>query len=191
VDNYENVNFHILNPNKYTVVEVDQLGTGHSLPSVGSGLQNAKFYKDTRAQDLVEVMIQVLDALKWEKVYLHGGSWGSALALIFAEMYPKRVIGMVLRGIFLGTQSEMDVFYSKKGAEIYKMHQTFDTIFEYAKSIGYKGGNNNSEAYVRFFRDFMLEASPESDMAAWNWWTHENLFWVILMWNSTKSILNN
>lgn len=54
------------------------------------------------------------------------------------------------------------------------MNVAFDSIYEFAKSVGYEGGDNNSEAFVRFFRDFMLAASPEADMAAWNWRAQEN-----------------
>jgi len=174
VDEYYDVNFKILDPNKFTVLEIDQLGTGRSEPSIRKeGLKIAKFYREVRAQDLVETIVKVFDFLKWDKVYLHGGSWGSTLALIFAEMHPERVSGMVLRGIFTGTKPEMDNIYTKKGASSENMKVAFETIFEYAKSIGYTGGENNSEEFVRFFRDFFLEDSPEGDMAAWNWWVQE------------------
>lgn len=72
VDDYEDVNFKILNPNKYTVVEIDQLGTGKSEPSVRKGLEHAKLFIDVRAQEFVEAMCQVLDKLGWDKVFLHG-----------------------------------------------------------------------------------------------------------------------
>jgi len=89
-------------------------------------------------------------------------------------MKPERVIGMVIRGIFTGTLAEMDVIYTKKGANNPNMHVAFDSIFEFAKSIGYEGGDNNSEAFVRFFRDVMLSNSAHADMAAWNWRAQEN-----------------
>lgn len=177
VDDYADVNFKILDPSLYTVLEVDQLGTGKSQPSVRLGLEHASKYVNTvRAQQLVHALIQVLDHLGWSQVYLHGGSWGSALALIFAEMHPDRVIGMVIRGIFTGTAQEMDVVYTKKGAKDNKnMNIAFDSIYDWAKSVGYQGGDNNSEAFVKFFRDFMVSAAPaDADMAAWNWRAQEN-----------------
>jgi hypothetical protein len=82
---------------------------------------------------------------------------------------------MVIRGIFTGTLAEMDVIYTKKGAkDNQNMNIAFDAMYRYAKSLGYQGGDDNSEAFVRFFRDLMLEASPEADMAAWNWRAQEN-----------------
>lgn len=69
----------------------------------------------------------------------------------------------------------MDVIYTKKGAkDNQNMNVAFDSIYRYAKSVGYQGGEDNSEAFVRFFRDFMIAASPEADMAAWNWRAQEN-----------------
>jgi hypothetical protein len=42
------------------------------MPSVRHGLHHAREYKDTKAQDIVEALVQVLDSLGWEEVYLHG-----------------------------------------------------------------------------------------------------------------------
>ena len=52
-----------------------------------------------------------------ERWLVFGGSWGSTLALAYAEKHPKRVTELVLRGIFLGRRSELEWFYqSPKGA---------------------------------------------------------------------------
>ena len=55
----------------------------------------------------------VVKEMGWEKVYLHGGSWGSTMCLLFAEFYPEMVLGMVVRGIFLGTKEELDVTFDQ------------------------------------------------------------------------------
>jgi len=178
VEDYGQINHQILNPSKYTVVEVDQLGTGRSEPSVRKGLHHAKIYRKIRAQDFVEAITQVLDKLGWEKVFLHGGSWGSSLALLFAQMKPERVTGMVIRGIFTGTLPEMNVTYTAGGAVNDNMKEAFSHIFEFAKSKGYTGGDNDAKAFVSFFRDLMTNGTPEDqDMAAWNWWVQE--LWVV------------
>jgi hypothetical protein len=48
----------------------------------------------------------------------------AGLALLFAQMYPERVSGMVIRGIFTGTSDEMDVIYTKKG-----LHWCIDSLY--------------------------------------------------------------
>lgn len=175
VADYSDVNFKILDPAKYTVVEIDQFGTGNTLPSVREGMHHAKVYRNLKAQDIVNTLIRVLDEIKWDKVFLHGGSWGSGLALLFAIMYPERVSGMVIRGIFTGTQKEMDVIYTKKGAGSNPdMNEAFDKIYAFAKERGYKGGDDNAKEFVKFFRDSMLDGNPdEADMFAWNWYVQE------------------
>jgi proline iminopeptidase len=109
-------NYQILNPEHYTVLEVDQLGTGLSQPSLRNGLENSSLYLQTCGQELVQAIVEVLNELKWDRVFLHGGSWGSSLALWFAQIHPSRVCGMVIRGIFTGTLAEMDVTYTRRGA---------------------------------------------------------------------------
>ena len=42
---------------------------------------------------------------------LFGGSWGATLALAYAQAHPDHVTGLILRGVFLGTQGELDWFY--------------------------------------------------------------------------------
>jgi len=173
---YNDVNFQILDPNKYTVVEIDQLGCGKSKPAVGNDLANAQLYRKVTPHDLAHAVSQVLDKLQWDKVYLHGGSWGSGFALIFAQIYPQRVIGMVIRGIFTGTLPEMDVVYTRKGAGTNpNMVNAWNEIFSYATKKGYSGGENDSKAFLSFFRNLILDGSPEDrDMAAWNFFVQEN-----------------
>ncbi len=50
--------------------------------------------------------------MECEKIILFGGSWGSTLALAYAETYPENVSGIVIRGIFTATQEELDHYYS-------------------------------------------------------------------------------
>jgi len=50
--------------------------------------------------------------MECEKIILFGGSWGSTLALAYAETYPENVSGIVIRGIFTATKEELDHYYS-------------------------------------------------------------------------------
>jgi len=54
----------------------------------------------------------------WERWVVFGGSWGSTLALVYALHHHDRVLGLILRGIFLGRKREMDWMY-KGGADLF------------------------------------------------------------------------
>ncbi|UCH10539.1 MAG: prolyl aminopeptidase [Fidelibacterota bacterium] len=91
------------NPEKFLIVLHDQRGAGKSKP-VAETRQNTTW-------DLVEDIERLRKYLNLKKIIIFGGSWGSTLGLTYAETYPDNVSGMVLRGIFLATQQEIDHFY--------------------------------------------------------------------------------
>ncbi|MCL2468917.1 MAG: prolyl aminopeptidase [Alphaproteobacteria bacterium] len=97
----------LFNPKKYRIVLFDQRGCGRSVP-----------YNNLKAnttQHLISDIEKLRHFLKIEDWVILGGSWGSALALAYAEKYPKRVSGLVLRGIFTLRKKELEWFY-KGGA---------------------------------------------------------------------------
>jgi proline iminopeptidase len=81
----------------------DQRGAGKSKPFAD--------IRENTTQHLVEDIETLRNHLKLDKIVLFGGSWGSTLALAYAETYPENVEGMVLRGIFASTTEELDHFY--------------------------------------------------------------------------------
>jgi proline iminopeptidase len=85
---------------RYNVVFFDQRGSSRSKP-FGS-------IKKNTTQDLVEDINRVLDYLNFDKIYIFGGSWGSTLALVYAIHNPKRVLGLILRGVFLANKYSLD-----------------------------------------------------------------------------------
>lgn len=107
------VDSRFYDPEKWRIILFDQRGCGKSKPF--SETQN------NTTDHLVKDMDLILTALGIKKTVLFGGSWGSTLALAFAIHHPERVLGMILRGIFLGTQKEIDYFYADgfNGAGIY------------------------------------------------------------------------
>jgi proline iminopeptidase len=86
------------------VVIFDQRGAGRSRP-LGELRENT-------TPHLVEDIETLRRFLGIERWLLFGGSWGSTLALAYAQAHPERVTGCVLRGVFLGRQSEVDWFMS-------------------------------------------------------------------------------
>ena len=87
-------------PDKFLIVLHDQRGAGKSTPF-------AEIEENT-TQHLVADIERLRTHLDLDKIVLFGGSWGSTLALAYAEKYPGRVTDMVLRGIFTGTDEEID-----------------------------------------------------------------------------------
>lgn len=95
--------FRFFNPDKFHIVLHDQRGAGQSKPYAE--------IRENTTQNLVEDIEKLRTHLSLGKVLLFGGSWGSTLALAYAETYPQNVSGMVLRGVFTATEAEIDHFY--------------------------------------------------------------------------------
>ena len=90
-------------PRKYRIVLFDQRGCGKSTPYAE--------IKENTTWDLVADIERIREHLGIDRWMAFGGSWGSTLALAYAETHPDRVTELVLRGIFLLRQSELDWFY--------------------------------------------------------------------------------
>jgi len=91
-------------PGKYRIILFDQRGAGRSKP--------AGEWRDNTTQLLVEDINRIRDHLGVEgKALIFGGSWGTTLALAYAETYPEMVSGLILRGVFLGTKAEADHYW--------------------------------------------------------------------------------
>jgi proline iminopeptidase len=90
-------------PSKYRIVLFDQRGCGKSTP-------HASLVDNTTAH-LVSDMEKIREHLAIERWQVFGGSWGSTLALAYAQAHPTRVTELVLRGIFLLRKQEIDWFY--------------------------------------------------------------------------------
>jgi proline iminopeptidase len=97
------------NPDKYKILVFDQRGCGKSTPY--ASLDNNTTWD--LVDDIEKLRTQVSKVDKWQ---VFGGSWGSTLALAYAETYPERVSELILRGIFLFDQSEIDWMYAPGGA---------------------------------------------------------------------------
>ncbi len=89
-------------PEKYCIVVFDQRGAGRSIP-LGE-------LRDNTTSHLIADMETLRTQLRIEKWLLFGGSWGSTLAIAYAEAHPEKCLGLVMRGIFLGREQELDWF---------------------------------------------------------------------------------
>ncbi|KMK65451.1 prolyl aminopeptidase [Puniceibacterium sp. IMCC21224] len=90
-------------PSVYRVVLFDQRGCGRSRPHAS--------VIDNTTWDLVADIEQIRGALDIDRFIVFGGSWGATLALVYAISHPECVRHLVLRGVFLMTQAELDWFY--------------------------------------------------------------------------------
>ncbi len=93
--------FH--DPSRYHIILFDQRGCGRSIPH--ASLENNTTWH------LVADMERLRTHIGIERWQLFGGSWGSTLAIAYAETHPERVTDMVLRGIFLLRPAEIRWFY--------------------------------------------------------------------------------
>ncbi len=96
-------------PDKYRIVLFDQRGCGKSTPYAS--------LEENTTWDLVSDIEKLREHLEIARWQVFGGSWGSTLALAYAEKHPDRVTELVLRGIFLLRKKEIDWFY-QEGASI-------------------------------------------------------------------------
>ena len=111
------VHRRFFDPSFWRIVIFDQRGAGRSRP-LGSLTANT-------TPDLVEDIEQLRRHLRIDRWLLFGGSWGSTLALAYAQAHPDRVAGLVLRGVFLGRQCEVDWFLHGLAAIFPDAHSQF------------------------------------------------------------------
>ena len=104
-------------PRRYRIVVLDQRGAGRSEP-LGD-------LTDNTTAHLVADIERLRAHLGIERWLVFGGSWGSTLALAYAQAHPDRVTALVLRGIFLGTPDEVDWFVNRLGTVFPENWRTF------------------------------------------------------------------
>ena len=90
-------------PETYRAILFDQRGCGRSRPHAS--------VTDNTTWHLVRDIEQIRATLGIDRWIVFGGSWGATLALVYAQAHPTRAAALVLRGVFLATQGELDWFY--------------------------------------------------------------------------------
>lgn len=98
-------------PTLYRIVTFDQRGCGRSTPH--ASLEN------NTTQALIADIERIREHLGIDKFVLFGGSWGSTLALAYAQAHPQRVHGLILRGIFLCRPQEFSWFYQEGASRLF------------------------------------------------------------------------
>lgn len=98
-------------PQRYRVILFDQRGAGRSTP-------HATLERNT-TWDLVADIEKLREHLGIDRWLVFGGSWGSTLALAYAQRHPDRVSGLILRGIFLCRADEIGWFYQRGASRLF------------------------------------------------------------------------
>ncbi|HKE47988.1 MAG TPA: prolyl aminopeptidase [Rhodanobacteraceae bacterium] len=141
-------------PKHYRIVLFDQRGCGRSTPHAE--------LTDNTTWHLVADIERLRAHLGIDRWQVFGGSWGSTLALAYAETHPERVTELVLRGIFMLRRWELEWFYQKGCDAIFP-----DAWEEYLKPIPETERGDLMSAYHRRLTD----ADPAVQVAAARAWS--------------------
>ena len=144
------------NPEIYRIVLFDQRGSGKSTPHAS--------IEENTTWDLVADIERLREHLQIERWQVFGGSWGSTLALAYAETHPERVQELVLRGIFLCRPQEIQWFYQQGASIIFP-----DIWEEYLKVIPENERADMVSAYYRRLTSDDLAVRVEA-ARAWSIW---------------------
>ncbi len=98
-------------PERYHIILFDQRGCGKSTPHAS--------LKNNTTWDLVDDIETIREKLNINEWVVFGGSWGSTLALAYAQKHPKKVLRLILRGIFLCRQQDIDWFYQHGASRLF------------------------------------------------------------------------
>jgi len=98
----------LFDPERYRIVLLDQRNCGRSIPSASDHATDLSANTTWNLVADLELLREHLGIDRWQ---VFGGSWGSSLALAYAETHPDRVTELVLRGIFTLRRSELEWFY--------------------------------------------------------------------------------
>ena len=143
-------------PKIYHIVVFDQRGCGRSKPHV--------LLEKNTTWDLVSDIELIRDRLKINKWLVFGGSWGSTLALAYAQSHPGAVSEMVLRGIFMLRKKELDWFYQEGASNIFP-----EAWGDFIGIIDEDKRNNLMGAYSEIFNGEDKKKSLDAAIA-WSRW---------------------
>ncbi len=143
-------------PEKYRIILFDQRGCGRSTP-------HAELHDNSTAHLLAD-MEAIRLHLGIDSWLLFGGSWGSTLSLLYAQAYPERVNGLILRGIFLCRDQDIRWFYQEGANQIFPDHW-----HEYAAQIPKSEQHDFVSAYYKRLTS-SNEIARMAAAKAWSSW---------------------
>ena len=111
----------LYDPERYRIIQFDQRGCGASLPYC----ERSDNSTDAGIAD-IDAIARHLGIQKW---VVAGGSWGVTLALAYAQQYPNNVLGLILRGVFLARDQDIDWLYGGGAGRVFPDHWASFTDF--------------------------------------------------------------
>ncbi|WP_182806934.1 prolyl aminopeptidase [Mycoplasmopsis gallopavonis] len=138
----------LFDPSIYKIILFDQRGAGKSLP-FAELKNNTTFY-------LVSDIEKLREHLKIDQWVIFGGSWGTTLGLVYAINHPQKVLAMLLRGVFLAREEDVDFLYEENGASIFAP----DYFAEYQNFIN-KHNPGSDKILNRYYQLFINPTIPE------------------------------
>ena len=154
-------------PARYLIVGIDQRGCGRSRPLVTDDLSNIRY---NTTQTLIEDIEAVREHLGVERWVLHGVSWGSTLALAYAQAHPERVRAIVLVAVTTTSRDEIEWITNGVGRIFPEARQRF------VAASGQRSGERVVDAYARRLSDADSSVDDrERAAAAWDEWESEHI----------------
>ncbi len=144
------------NPDRYRIILFDQRGCGRSTPHAD--------LVDNTTPHLVADIEKIRTHLNIDQWLVFGGSWGSTLALAYAEHYNHRVTGLILRGIFLCRREDIQWFYQNGTSRMFP-----DYWQDYVAPISEDKRGDMVHAYYQLLTGANLEKQMEA-ARAWSLW---------------------
>lgn len=149
-------------PEKYRIILFDQRGAGRSTPNTE--------LTDNTTDHLVSDMNKIREYLGIDKWIVFGGGWGATLSLAYAQKDPETVLGLILRGVFLGRQQDID-WFSEEGTSLFFPDHWEDFVSPVLNKGKAEGNEkpSNCEAY----HELMMQDNELARMSAakaWSTW---------------------
>lgn len=142
---------------KFRVLFFDQRGASRSKPFGG--------VESNTTDALIEDIDALAKTLQFKKFLIFGGSWGSTLALVYAIRNPNKVLGLILRGIFLANKESLD-YYINGGVQNF-----FPEVWEHFKDLVPK---NTGDSLAQYYYDKMCSNDQSvSEKFAYEWARYE------------------
>jgi len=158
-----------LDPTRFRVIALDQRGCGRSLPHVTAPGYDFELNTTTHLVRDLELLRVHLGVDRW---LVNGVSWGSTLALAYAQAHPERVLGIVLTAVTTTSRSEVDWITETVGDVFPEAWDRFASHAEQAR-IGYvRGQSRLVEAYARLLRSPDPEVRDAASRAWADWEDH-------------------
>jgi proline iminopeptidase len=152
----------LFDPTRYRIVLFDQRGCGQSRPHASE--PGADLSTNT-TWDLVADIERLRKYRSIEQWQVFGGSWGSALALAYAEQHPNRVTELILRGIFTLRRSELDFYYNGGAGQLFP--ERYEMFLEPL------GGRSFAGDAIAAYHDLLFDPDPALHGpagVAWSTW---------------------